>query len=118
MFIDQYSIVTLEYHYYQNDCKYSTLNACDEHIDHMGNLVNIDGDRVINKCGTENYQKDGACIMSTFDRDGVVNYKDDKINIVNKQREMHNPEFFRVDTSQKKVGTQGAISSKLQHKIA
>ena len=43
MYLDKDTIVTMELHYYQNDCKYSTLRAVDEHIDHNGHLVDNDG---------------------------------------------------------------------------
>ena len=30
MYIDQYSVMTLEYYYYHNQCKYSNLTPHDE----------------------------------------------------------------------------------------
>lgn len=70
MFLDQYHIVTLEYHYYQNDCKYSTLDAENESIDLNGNLIDGDGERISHKLGTENYLKNEKKPhpMSSFDR--------------------------------------------------
>lgn len=36
MYLDQYSVISLEYHYYQNDCKYLNMNPCNEHLDETG----------------------------------------------------------------------------------
>ena len=33
MYIDAHTVVTLEYHYYQNDCQYTQLSVIDEHLD-------------------------------------------------------------------------------------
>jgi hypothetical protein len=43
MYLDQYSIVTLEYHYYQEKCKYLSLSTIEETIDHNGFLVDEQG---------------------------------------------------------------------------
>ena len=32
MYIDPHTVVTIEYHYYQNDCQYTSLSVVDEHI--------------------------------------------------------------------------------------
>jgi hypothetical protein len=53
MFIDQYSVATLEYHYYQTDCEYRTLELCDEHINDEGKLVDFDNEPVDHKLGTD-----------------------------------------------------------------
>jgi hypothetical protein len=55
MYIDQYNIMTLEYFYYHNDCKYSYLRPHDEHIDQNNQLVNEHGERVRHLLGTEDY---------------------------------------------------------------
>lgn len=39
MYLDQNSIVTLEYHYYQNDCTYTKLQPCEERWNENGVLV-------------------------------------------------------------------------------
>jgi hypothetical protein len=79
MFLDQYTVVTLEYHYYQNECKYSSLAPLDEHIDHNGNLVDIKGEKVNHKLGTQNFNTDESKIhpMNAFDRTGIINYIDE-----------------------------------------
>jgi hypothetical protein len=78
MFIDQYNVVTLEYHYYQNNCKYTHLEQCDEHIDESGKLVDEDGEEVTHLLGSELYQQDHTKIhpMSAFSREGILNYAD------------------------------------------
>ena len=55
MFIDQYSIMTLEYYYYHNQCKYSYLTAQSEHIDENNDLVDDFGKKVKHKLGTHGY---------------------------------------------------------------
>jgi hypothetical protein len=52
MFIDQYSIVTLEYHYYQNNCTYSTLDPLNEHYNEQDKLCDSDGEELDHKLGT------------------------------------------------------------------
>ena len=106
MFLDKDNIVTLEYHYYQNDCKYSTLDAVVESIDLNGNLIDGDGERISHKLGTENYQKNEKKPhpMSAFDRQEVINYSDDQVSIVQEQRELGaEADFFRVDSTQEKL---------------
>ena len=58
MFIDQYNILTLEYHYYQNDCKYSMLKKDPYSIDHSGTLRDPEDEKVKHLLGIERYQKD------------------------------------------------------------
>ena len=60
MFVDQYQVVTLEYHYYQTDCVYHELNKCDEYVNEEGKLCSLDGEEVDHKLGTEDYQNDSA----------------------------------------------------------
>ena len=52
MFLDQYNVVTLEYHYYQDDCKYTYLDLCNEHWNEEGKLVDADGEKVDHLLGT------------------------------------------------------------------
>lgn len=52
MYIDQYQVVTLEYHYYQNDCEYHELERCDEFVNPEGKLCSIDGEEAEHKLGT------------------------------------------------------------------
>ena len=80
MFLDQYSVVALEYHYYQNDCKYKELMAFNEHIDEDGNLIDESGEKATHALGTDKYQKNEADIhpMSRFNRQDVRNYYEDE----------------------------------------
>jgi hypothetical protein len=55
MYLDQYSVVALEYHYYQNDCKYINLLQCDEQVNEEGDLVCLNGEKASHKLGTENF---------------------------------------------------------------
>lgn len=55
MFLDQYSVIALEYHYYQNECKYYNLKTCDEHFDEAGELVDSYGNKVTHPLGTDKY---------------------------------------------------------------
>ena len=48
MFLDQYHVVTLEFHYYQNDCKYSVLDAQIENIDEICDTA-MNGQEAIDK---------------------------------------------------------------------
>ena len=101
MFIDQYNIVTLEYHYYQNDCKYSTLEPIVDIMNDEGKLVDEEGEPVEYKLGTESYNLDEENIhpMSAFARSGVTNFFDCQDDIVNDQRNLKSDEkeFFTVD---------------------
>ena len=58
MYLDQNSVIALEYHYYQNDCNYINLKECDEHLNDDGELVDSTGEKVTNLFSTEKYQKD------------------------------------------------------------
>ena len=83
MFLDQYNIVTLEYHYYQNNCQYTYLNACDEHIDENGKLVDEDGEEVKHSLGTETYRADlQQYPCNAFERSGNINYVDSHNDII------------------------------------
>ena len=69
MYLDQYNIVTLEYHYYQENCIYTTLNQCEEHIDDNGVLRDEDGEEVHHELGCESYKVDPHKYpMSSFER--------------------------------------------------
>lgn len=106
MFLDQYRVVALEYHYYQNDCKYSSLDAENESIDLNGNLIDGEGERISHKLGTEAYLKNEKKPhpMSSFDRQDVINYGDDQVNVVEEQRELGaDADFFRVDSAQERL---------------
>ena len=46
MFLDQYHIMTLEYHYYQNECKYHNMLQCDEQLNEEGVFVDSSGNKV------------------------------------------------------------------------
>lgn len=99
MFLDQYHVVTLEFHYYQNDCKYSVLDAQIENIDENGDLIDEQGNQVANKFAIEKYQKDPASIhpMSAFNREDIINYVDSGDNMIKNQRSMKDSPFMRVN---------------------
>ena len=84
MFLDQYHVMTLEFHYYQDDCKYSYVEAQKQMIDSNGTLVGEDGSPILTKFGLEDYQKDESSIspMSAFNREDIQNLKDQGLNIV------------------------------------
>jgi hypothetical protein len=92
-------VLTLEFHYYQNDCKYSTLEPQNETIDKNGDLIDEQGNPVINKFALEKYQKDQSSIhpMSAFDREDIVNFIDSRDNILKNQRVLKNSQFTKVD---------------------
>ena len=52
MYIDQSTVVTLEFHYFQNDCKYTNLQPLNEHIDSHGKLVDENGNDADHLLGT------------------------------------------------------------------
>lgn len=78
MYLDQYNILALEYHYYQNDCKYTHLAQCDEHINDQGIWLDSDEKKVTHLLGTEKYQLPGEEIhpMSSFAREDILNFVD------------------------------------------
>lgn len=84
MYIDQYSIMTLEYYYYHNQCKYSYLNAHSEYINETNDLVREDGTLAKHKLGTHlyNQNQDDIHPMSAFERDKVTNYYDSGVDII------------------------------------
>ena len=55
MYLDGVTVITLEYHYYQNGCKYSKLIAQDEHFDEEGKLVNSNEQAVSYMLATEQF---------------------------------------------------------------
>ena len=79
MYLDQYNVITLEYHYYQNDCKYHNMMQCDEGLNHLGELVDREGNKVTHLLATEKYQSDPSTIhpMSNFERHEITNYVQD-----------------------------------------
>jgi hypothetical protein len=109
MFLDQYSVVTLEYHYYQNNCTYTELELCEEHLNGSGKLVDEDDEEVDHLLGTHDYNKDEYKIhpMSAFDRNtnNLLNYSDSHLDIVKHQRSLQasEREFFTVDETGAKV---------------
>ena len=84
MYIDQYSILTLEYYYYHNQCKYSYLTPSEESIDENNDLVDENGKPVEHKLGTHlyNYNQDEVHPMSSFPRDKVTNYYDSGVDVI------------------------------------
>jgi hypothetical protein len=52
MYLDQYSVVSLEYHYYQNDCKYINMLQSQETINQEGDLIDANGEKVSHLLGT------------------------------------------------------------------
>lgn len=55
MFLDQYNVMTLEYHYYQDNTMYTYLEPLDERWTEEGQLVDADGEKVEHMLGTECY---------------------------------------------------------------
>lgn len=82
--------MTLEYHYYQNDCVYHELETCEEYINPEGKLCTMDGEEADHKLGTQNYQADPEKIhpMSSFARNGNINYFDSGVDLVKHQRSL------------------------------
>lgn len=76
MYLDQYNILTLEYHYYQNDTKYHNMLLCDEQLNEQGEFTDIAGNKVQHLLATEKYQDDPTSIhpMSAFERKNATNY--------------------------------------------
>ena len=99
MFLDQYSVIALEYHYYQNESKYYNLKPCNEHIDEEGVLVDEHGQKVTHPLGTDKYQlKEGDIHpMSSFDRKDIMHYHEDNKEILRNQKSMDDPTFVRYD---------------------
>ena len=56
MYLDSQNVITLEYHYYQDSCKYTKLRELKEKINADGVLIGEDGVRVTNVLGTEEFQ--------------------------------------------------------------
>jgi hypothetical protein len=88
MYLDQYSVIALEYHYYQNDCKYLNLVQSDEHLNDEGELVDSTGEKVTHLFSTDKYQKDedGIHPMSAFGRKDISNYVEDPQDILKNEK--------------------------------
>ena len=56
MYLDSQNVITLEYHYYQDNCKYTKLKALNEHINADGILVDKMDKPVLNMLATEQFQ--------------------------------------------------------------
>ena len=83
MYLDSSTICTLEYHYIQNDCRYTQLSPIEEKIVD-GKLVDEEGNLKEYVLATQNYQPDGATPhpMSIFQKKDITNYKiDEESNI-------------------------------------
>jgi hypothetical protein len=98
MYLDQYSVIALEYHYYQNDCKYYNLLECQEQINPDGDLIDTNGEKASHLLGTEKYQKDESTIhpMSAFSRNDITNYVEDSHDILKIEKQMERPSFMKV----------------------
>lgn len=84
-------MVTLEYHYYQENQTYTYLDACDERWTPEGHLVDGDGERAQHMLGTETYMdpsQGNLHPMNAFDKKDMINYADSHEDIVKNQRSL------------------------------
>ena len=72
MYIDQNTIMTLEFHYYQNDCQYTLLEKQKERIID-DKLCDSNGNEVEHLLGTHKYDDENINPNNMFDRKDIVN---------------------------------------------
>ena len=100
MYIDQHTVVTIEYHYYQNGVQYTHLGVVDESINAQGKLVGPDGNpKPPYALGTDNYQADMTKEVnpnSHFDRCDLRNLYDKKTDLLKNEMYNKNTTYTRV----------------------
>ena len=88
MYIDSHTVVTLEFHCYQNLVQYSKLGVVDEYINTQNQLVDADGNiQAEYALGTDKYQADLTKDInnnSQFDRIDVKNLFDMNNDVIGK----------------------------------
>lgn len=93
MYIDQGTIVTLEFHYYQNDCVYTTLEKQNEQIID-GKLCDSEGKEAEHLLGTHNYNDANLNPNNMFMRKDIKNLKDNGIDILKDERSKGKNSYF------------------------
>ena len=98
MYLDQHSVIALEYHYYQNDCKYINMIQSNEHFDDGGTLIDEAGEKVSHLLGTEKYQENPLSVhpMSAFEKKDVTNYHEDGQDLLRHQKQLASPAYSKV----------------------
>lgn len=101
IYLDQYSLLSFEYHCYQNDVRYQKLRRLDDRIDKRGVLVDSNGNPVHNLLRTQEYQRtQPPHPMSAFDRNGIRNYEDTGEDLVQEQRTLTDKaDFMTIDNN-------------------
>lgn len=97
-YLDQYSLISFEYHCYQNGARYQQLRLLDQKIN-KNILVDAQGKKVQNRLRTQEYQRTvQPHPMSVFDREGIRNYEDSGEDMIQAQRALkEEADFMTID---------------------
>ena len=100
MYIDAHTVVTLEYHYYQNDCQYSQIAVVDEHLNSENEFVDSEGTKKEPYAlGTDQYQFDLEKEFnnnSHFERADIRNLVDTNSDLLKRERTDENSTCTKV----------------------
>lgn len=86
MYLDQYTMVTFEYHCYQNESQYSILQAVDK--------TNSAGANVLRT--HEFDSNDTPHPMSIFEKTGITNYRETSSDFLKQEKVKANSDFMRI----------------------
>lgn len=98
-YLDQYSLISFEYHCYQNGVSYQKLRLLDQKINKNGILVDAQGKKVQNLLRTQEYHRMlRPHPMSVFNRDGIRNYEDTGEDMIQAQAKLKDEaDFLTID---------------------
>jgi hypothetical protein len=68
MYLDQHHVVTLEFHYYQNGCRYHNLIEVERKETNDGGFVDMDGKPLTDILGLHRYRDELVCDQTHFKR--------------------------------------------------
>lgn len=100
IFVDKDYVMTLEYNYYQNYCKYTPISIVNESINNDGVLLDEEGYESIHQLGTQSYQlpeNEPHHPMSQWPRSQIKNLRDSGIDILKQQKYLKAAQFMVVD---------------------
>lgn len=89
MYIDQYTLATIEYHCYQRDCRYTQLYPIPKEDAHY-----LEFPLATQTFPCEDDEDEDRHPMSMFGAAGVINYRDTSACILKRQRQRKRPIFM------------------------
>lgn len=98
MYLDQYAMITFEYHCYQTECLYTMLKPVDP-LDEVAMEQSPLQTHKFN-VGYEPHP------MSAFDRDGITNYRDTNQDIFEEDKLKQQYRFMRIDNQEDRLSLQ------------